>query len=69
MTDHKGHPFIIMGGGIKANLEKALKDYIEYRLYGKTKDGVTIYDFLNGKDCGEDQIYDMKSHMPKKKDI
>lgn len=69
MVDKKGRPIVIMGGGIKSNLEKALKDYIEYRLYGKTKDGITIYDFLNGKDYGEDQIYTIESYKPKKKDI
>lgn len=69
MVDKKGHPIVIMGGGIKSNLEKALKDYIECTLYGKTKDGITIYDFLKGNDCKEDQIYTAESYKPKTKDI
>ena len=66
MVDKKGHPVVIFGGGIKSNLEKALKDYIECTLYGKTKDGITIYDFLNGNDRMEDQIYTVESCKSKK---
>ena len=69
MVNNKDHPIMIIGGGIKSNLEKALKDYIEFTLYGKTKDGITIYDFLKGHDYRDNEIHIVKSRETKKRDI